>query len=162
MFSTLPVAFSQLPLGIVWGSIFFILLLFAAWTSAISILEPIVAYISEKSRFSRLKAATFAGVFIWLLGILTVMSFNKWAFSFSFLGQEKTAGFFDIFDLLTTNFLLPLGGVLIALFAGWAMERKFSSKELDLEKSQYGFWLFLVRFVSPMAVLLVLIYSLLS
>lgn len=161
IFVTLPQAFAQMSGGAVWGAIFFTLLLCAAWTSAISILEPIVAWATERFAWSRVKAAVLIGLLIWLLGIVTVFSFNDWAFSFEFLGAQKNSGWFDIFDLLTSSILLPLGGILIALFAGWVMKDSARREELAMSDGLYCIWRFLVRYVSPIAVSIVLFYQLL-
>jgi NSS family neurotransmitter:Na+ symporter len=161
IFETLPIAFGQMPGGVFWGTLFFVLLVFAAWTSAISLIEPAVAWLTETRGLSRTISALLTGGLAWLLGILTIMSFSDWAFSFRFLGVEKTNGFFDIFDILTTNITLPLGGILIVLFAGWIIQRDHSREELNL-RSRAGFemWLFLSRFVSPVLVGILLMYLL--
>jgi NSS family neurotransmitter:Na+ symporter len=161
IFETLPIAFAQMPGGMVWGTMFFMLLVFAAWTSAISLIEPVVAWLTETRALGRMISAVLTGGVAWLLGILTIMSFSDWAFSFSFLGVEKSNGFFDIFDLLTTNITLPLGGILIALFAGWKIRRDHLKEELRL-RSLAGFemWLFVTRFVSPVLVGMLLLYLL--
>ncbi len=159
VFSTLPTAFAQMPAGSMWGTLFFILLLFAAWTSAISMIEPAVAYCSEKTRLTRKSSAILIGGIIWGLGILTVFSFNTWAFSFEFLGTQKNAGFFDIFDILTSNFMLPLGGALIAIFTGWVVKKQYTQEELASSHTLFSIWLFLIKFVSPIAVIIILIYA---
>lgn len=160
LFITLPTAFSQMIGGAFWGTLFFVLILFAAWTSAISLTEPVAAWVQEKFSTTKTVAACVVGFIIWLLGIATVFSFNDWAFSFNFLGVEKSDGLFDVFDILTSNIMLPLGGVLIALFAGWGMKRTISTQELQLPDSWYNLWYFLVRFVSPVAVIIVLLFLL--
>ncbi len=161
IFETLPIAFGQMPGGTFWGTLFFVLLVFAAWTSAISLIEPAVAWLTETRGVRRVLAAVLTGGFAWLLGMLTIMSFSDWAFSFRFLGVEKTHGFFDIFELLTTNITLPLGGILIALFAGWTIRRSHSQEELKLGSlAGFEIWLFLTRFVSPVMVGMLLLYLL--
>lgn len=153
IFNTLPIAFGQMPGGIFFGSLFFLLLTFAAWTSAISLIEPIVAWLVENRGLSRIYAASSAGLVIWLLGIGTVFSFNLWS------GEEyqlfgKT--FFDLLDYLTANIMLPLGGLLIAVFAGWQMKRSSCIDELAIaEEATFNFWYFVIRYVSPVAVVLV-------
>ncbi len=161
IFEILPIAFGQMPGGGFWGTLFFVLLVFAAWTSAISLIEPAVAWLTETRGFRRMVSAVLTGGLAWLLGLLTIMSFSHWAFSFRFLGLEKTNGFFDIFDILTTNITLPVGGILIAVFAGWKMQRPHLQDELRLA-SRAGFevWLFLTRFVAPVMVGLLLLYLL--
>jgi len=155
LFITLPLAFGQMEWGSVFGTLFFLLVIFAAWTSSISLLEPAVTWLVENHGFKRIKATFVAGVAIWVMGIFTVFSFNKWAFKFSFLGQTYENGFFNIFDILTANVMLPLGGMLIALFAGWFMSREATRDELDMQDWAYRSWRFLVRYISPFAILIV-------
>jgi len=158
IFQTLPLAFGKMPYGSLFGSLFFVLLVFAAWTSAISLLEPIVAWLCESRRWTRVNAAAWAGIVTWGVGILTIMSFGDWAFSFQFFGQTKTNGLFDIFDILTSNFLLPAGGLLIAVFAGWLMKQGHTREELALPADWiYPVWLFLVRVVAPVCVCMILL-----
>ncbi len=156
VFLTLPIAFGHMPGGAFFGSLFFILLVFAAWTSAISLIEPAVAWLVENRSMQRVRAATLVGLVAWCLGIVTIMSFSDWAFTFSFGGDEKSNGFFDMMDILTANFMLPLGGLAMAVFAGWFMSRTSTLEELALDDGLgYRVWHFLVRYVSPVGVLLV-------
>ncbi len=154
IFNTLPIAFGHMPGGAFFGSLFFLLLTFAAWTSAISLIEPIVAWLVENRSHSRIYAAASAGLVVWVLGIGSVLSFNLWS------GEEyqifgKT--FFDILDYLTANIMLPLGGLLIAIFAGWQMRRASCVDELGLDGQQPAFnlWYIVIRYISPVAVVLV-------
>ncbi len=156
VFLTLPIAFGGMPGGMLFGTLFFVLLVFAAWTSAISLIEPAVAWMVENRSMQRVRAATIVGVLAWSLGILIVMSFSDWAFQFDFGGETKSNGLFDLLDILTANFMLPLGGLAMALFAGWMMSRSSTMEELRLGNGTiYRFWYFLVRYVSPVGVLLV-------
>lgn len=161
VFISLPIAFGQMPGGLLFGTLFFVLLTFAAWTSAISIIEPATAYLVENRGLSRRRSATLVVGAAWLLGLLTVMSFSDWAFSFQFAGATKENGIFDMLDILTTNFLLPLGGLAIALFAGWKMRRSDSVDELAIgEGFVYQLWRFLARYITPLAVLAVFLNAL--
>lgn len=156
IFITLPIAFGQMPFGTFFGTLFFVLLLFAAWTSSISLLEPAVTWLVENKNMSRVKATTIAGIIAWLFGLVTVLSFNHWAFSFSFAGVIKENGFFDIFDILTSNILLPIGGVLVAIFAAWLMSRSSTVEELGLgDGIAYQAWRFAVRYVAPFGVIVI-------
>ena len=125
VFVTLPLAFGQMPGGIVFSTIFFLLLSFAALTSGISLMEPAVAWIVEHFNRSRSEAAIMIGVFIWALGIGTVLSFNVLSDFTFFKGT-----IFDNLDHLTINIMLPLSGLLIVIFAGWVMCRNSTSEEL--------------------------------
>ncbi|HEY9149264.1 MAG TPA: sodium-dependent transporter [Gammaproteobacteria bacterium] len=157
IFQTMPIAFGQMPGGILFGTLFFMLLVFAAWTSAISLIEPAVAWLVENHGYRRMTAAMLVGGLSWCLGLLTVFSFNLLQnfMPLGFLGvHDKT--FFALFDYLTANIMLPLGGLLIALFAGWALKREDSVDELRLgDGLLYRGWYFLIRYFTPLAVGLV-------
>ncbi|MEA3278443.1 MAG: sodium-dependent transporter [Pseudomonadota bacterium] len=151
VFKVLPIAFGQMPGGVLFSTLFFVLLVFAAWTSAISLLEPMVAWLVENRGFSRVRASVLAGVTVWLLGIACLLSLNAWS-HVTIFGK----GFLDLFDFLTANVLLPLGGVLIAAFAGWVLSREASIDEFGMgEGSAYRLWRVLIRYVAPLAVALV-------
>lgn len=156
IFVTLPIAFGQMPFGTFFGTLFFILLMFAAWTSAISLLEPAVTWLVENRSMSRIKATALAGIIAWILGLVTVLSFSHWAFSFNFAGATKENGMFDIFDILTSNIMLPLGGLLVAIFTGWLMSKKSTVEELGLGDSViYQCWRFAVRYIAPFGVIVI-------
>ena len=105
---------------------------------------------------TRSKAAYIAGFIAWFLGLLTVLSFNYWAFEFNFVGAIKKNGLFDIFDILTSNILLPLGGVLIAIFTSWLMSRSSTVDELGLGDSiTYKVWRFTIRYIAPLGVIII-------
>ncbi len=151
VFQTLPLALGKIPGGILVGTLFFLLLSFAGLTSAISLLEPAVAWLVESRGLRRSAAAILAGGIIWLLGLLTVLSFNELA-DFKFLRGTL----FDNIDFLTSNILLPLGGLFITVFAGWVMCENSSSDELDpAAGSFFRLWRGLARYVAPLALLLV-------
>ena len=160
IFLTLPIAFGQMPFGTLFGTLFFFLLMFAAWTSAISLLEPAVAWLVENHGMTRVKATALAGIIAWALGLLTVLSFNHWAFTFSFAGQTKENGIFDILDILTANIMLPLGGLLVAIFSVWLMSRHSSEEEIGLgDGASYECWRFIVRYVAPAGVILIFMHT---
>ena len=150
VFITLPLAFGQMAGGVFFSSIFFILLSFAAWTSAISLMEPAVAWIMEHLHRTRTQAALMTGGSIWALGLGTVFSFNILS-DFTFLRGT----IFDNLDYLTINIMLPLGGLLIAVFAGWVMCRNSTADELGGAGTSYKLWRVLVRYVAPIGILFV-------
>lgn len=162
VFQTLPIAFGNMPGGVIVATLFFIMLVFAAWSSSISLIEPAVTWLVEKKAMRRTRACVISGVATWLLGIVTVLSFNEWAFTFHFAGQKKTEGLFDILDILTANLMLPLGGLLIAIFAGWQMSKASSSDELGMKSDSlsYRLWKFLVCYITPVAVTIILLKAL--
>ena len=155
IFQTLPLAFGQMPGGVVIGTLFFIMLTFAAWSSAISLIEPAVTWMVERTPLERTSAAFAAGFIAWLLGIGTVLSFNEWS-DVTWLGRT----FFDNLDFLTTNILLPLGGLLICIFTAWVMRRKDVLDELELpDGALFELWHFLIRFFAPAAVVVIFLNS---
>lgn len=153
VFKTLPIAFGQMPGGIVVGTLFFVLLTFAAWTSAISLLEPIVAWLVESHGMNRVMAAASSGLAAWLLGVVALLSLNVWS---DYKLFDKNI--FNLMSFATSNIMLPLGGLLIAVFAGWLMRHETSMDELHIEDPLhigYRVWQFLVRVIAPIAVLFI-------
>lgn len=156
IFQTLPIAFGKMPGGVLFGAIFFLLLVFAAWTSAISLLEPGVAWLVESRNVNRRRASAVAGLVAWLLGIVTILSFSDWSFEFEFAGETKHNGMFDIFNILTAGILLPLTGLALALFCGWILRRESALDELGgKEGPAFELWYFVTRYITPLAVFVV-------
>ena len=204
MFQTLPIAFGALPGGTLIGTAFFVLVAIAAWSSAISIAEPAVAWAVEKG-IRRGTATIIVCLLAWMLGVGTVLSFNHWGDNKFFVtesitetvtdpqsgeeqvntldetfhlyadtsvlaqqpladGTERSVSgktFFDILDFLTANILLPLGGLAIAVFVGWLMRREDSANELQADEGVFNAWRFMLRYVSPLAILFIFINGLL-
>jgi NSS family neurotransmitter:Na+ symporter len=161
VFMTLPFAFGQVSGGLIFGTVFFLLLSFAALTSAIGMLEAPVAWLSDATRLTRRSAALCAGLVALTLSILAALSFNELAdfhplAAFSMFADK---GLFELFVYAVTQFLMPIGGLLTIVFAGWLVQSQFSRDELYDGKNtlQYRVWLFLVRFVVPVLLTLVLI-----
>ncbi|WP_018141980.1 sodium-dependent transporter [Thioalkalivibrio sp. ALJ7] len=151
IFVSLPLAFSDMPGGLYFGTMFFVLLVFAAWTSAISIIEPAVAFLVENMGLSRVMATSWIAIAAWLLGIAALLSLNVWSGYTLF-----DMGVLDLMDYVTANILLPLGGFLIAIFVGWRMTERSVQSELRMKNPVlYQVWYFLVRFVAPVAILFV-------
>jgi len=156
LFQTLPIAFGQMPAGTLFGTLFFVLITFAAWSSSISLAEPIVAWAVESKGMSRASAATWVGVCAWLLGLGTVFSFNLWD-DVTFFGKT----IFDCLDFLTTNILLPLGGLFIAVFVGWVMRKSDVANEVKMSNPVlFKAWQIVLKFIAPIAVAVVLINGL--
>ncbi len=151
VFNTLPLAFGQMSGGVFFSTIFFVLLAFAAWTSAIGLMEPAVAWIVERFNKTRAQASVFVGLLIWILGFGSVLSFNVLS-DVTFLAGT----IFDNVDYLTSNVMLPLGGLLITVFAGWVMCRNSTSDELGSSGSIFKAWRVLARFIAPIGILFVL------
>lgn len=159
VFITLPNIFAHMPGGYVWSILFFILLAIAALTSTISLLEVIVAFLSEEFKLSRTKATIFTSIGIFILGIFASLSMGIWSdihiFGFNF---------FDLLDNVTSKILMPLGGLFIALFAGWVLKKDQLLAELSnngkYKTAYFKAYLFLVRYIAPIAILLIFLNQL--
>jgi len=156
VFNTLPLAFGQMAGGMFFATVFFILLAFAAWTSAIGLMEPAVAWIVEKHYRTRAEASVVVGGVIWLVGLGSALSFNVLS-DVRFLAGT----IFDNVDYLTSNIMLPLGGLLISLFAGWIMASNSSADELGGYGPLYRVWRLLARVIAPIGILFILVYAIL-
>ena len=154
VFVTLPIAFANMPLGVLFGTLFFILLSIAALSSSISLIEPGVAWLVESLKTKRAYAAIGLGIFSWTLGVFSALSFNLMS-EFKLFGMN----FFDFTDFLTNQIMLPLGGIFIAVFVGWVMKKKDVLDELQIEDGIiFKCWFFVIRFVAPVMVAMVLLY----
>jgi neurotransmitter:Na+ symporter, NSS family len=163
VFVTLPIAFGQMPAGIVFGTLFFVLMSVAALTSTLGMLEPSVSYLEEKRRFTRPQIAIAIGIIVWLCGLPSLLSFNilsdfKPLDQFT-LFEGKTI--FDLMDFFVANILIPVGGLLLALFAGWVMTKDSIADELDWNSNdlQFKIWRFLVKIVAPIAIISIFIVN---
>ncbi|MFW1678590.1 sodium-dependent transporter [Pontibacter sp. JAM-7] len=156
MFITLPVAFGQMPGGQVFGFLFFLLVGLAAWTSAISLVEPATAWLTERFGWHRIPSCLVLGIIIWCLGVAALGSFNV-------LSDFKLLGFtiFDFLDFTTANIMLPLGGLFIAIFAGWFMKQVHSQDELAIGNAVwFKAWYITLRYIAPVAVAIIFILNL--
>ena len=159
IFRTLPIAFGHIPFGNVVGALFFLLLLFAAFTSAISLLEPMVAWLMENHHFSRKKAAALSGTACWILSLGTILSFSHSAYI-----QVVGVTFFKAIDFLTSGIMLPVGGLLIAIFTGWIVPKQLIQDELGWNPRNGWFliWRWIQRYFAPVAIILILLTQLLN
>jgi NSS family neurotransmitter:Na+ symporter len=163
IFITLPVAFGNMPGGAIIGSLFFLLLFFAAYTTALGMLEPMISWLSERTRGKRVIPTVLTGFATWLLGLGSVFSFSILADfrPFAFLGVDRN--FFDVLDFGIANILLPVNALLIAIFTGWILHRRTAAEEFQPATSAWMmFWRFSVRYVAPIAITLVLVDLLLG
>ncbi|WP_346796682.1 sodium-dependent transporter [Halomonas sp. Bachu 37] len=157
MFVTLPLAFAEMPFGALVGGVFFILVLGAAISSSISLIEPVAAFLVERFDMTRPQAVMLMVIASWAMGLLTVISFNIYAEGTIFhtlFGRSA----FDFIELLT-NIFMPLGGLMIALFAGWSLTHAEVMKEMHTTETWFSVWRFLVRFIAPAAVAFVFLRS---
>lgn len=155
IFVTLPLAFGNMDGGLLLGLMFFLLLTFAALTSAISLLEPVVEFIEERTPLSRVAATIVAGVGAWLLGIAALLSFNVWSEPLLF-----ELGVFDLLDTLTSKIMLPLTGLGAILFTAWCLERNSVEAELGLSATGKKVWNIIARYLAPAGVIAVFVTGL--
>lgn len=160
LFITLPAVFSQMPLGSVFGVIFFTLVLFAALTSSISLLEVTVSYVVDEWKWSRKMASIILGGIIFLMGIPSSLGMGVWSNITIIMGKD----IFDSVDFLASNVFLPLGGMMLCIFIGWFWGIDKALAEITnngkLNFALAGAWSFLIKFVAPVAILIVFIQGL--
>ncbi len=154
IFQTLPIAFGNMPWGSLIATLFFMLVAFAAWTSAISLVEPTIAWVVENTEISRKTSTTVLGLLIWLLGVTVVLSFNDWQHIKIAFGLN----IFETLDKLTSTILLPLGGLLMAIFAGYFMRKDHVQEELNLDNEKFKLWRFTNNYIAPIAIIAVFLY----
>ena len=146
-----------MPYGQFFATLFFIMLFLAAYTSAISLLEPSVSWLIENRHITRIKATIMAGGAIWSLGLGTVMSFNV-ATGVTFFGLT----FFEFIDYLTANIMLPLGSLFLAIFAAWRFRNYFILDEFDMKKPTwlYWSWHYCLGLIAPVLIIFVFLQAL--
>jgi NSS family neurotransmitter:Na+ symporter len=160
VFQTLPVAFSHMPYGMMFGIVMFLVLSFAGLTATIVLLESIVAFLEEYTRMSRPAAACGAGLAIWLAGFATVFSFNLWkhVYPLRLFGIDSQRTPFQLIDYLAANILLPVGGLMVAGIAGWSLSRSVVVAELAIgDGLRLRLWRAAVRYLVPVALAIVFI-----
>lgn len=159
MFQSLPIAFGNMPAGQLFGTLFFLLVMVAAWSSAVSLIEPGVAWLVESKNYSRAFATTLLGGAAWFVGIFVLLSFNTLADWTPVFLLKKTP--FDFLDFLTSQLMLPLGGLFIAIFVGWKMSKAIVATEMDAEgHPMFDIWLFVLKYISPVLVAAVFLVAL--
>ncbi len=163
IFKTLPTAFVGMPGGALFGALFFVLLAFAAITSIIAIIEPIVSYAEDRWHMRRKVGCVVFGFLAWLIGLASVLSFNRWQDVIPLGMFDTFAGktVFDLIDYFTANVMMPLGAILIALFVGWRMQPNVLDSELSFGSPWlFRTWIWTIRVVAPLAILGILISGL--
>lgn len=165
MFVTLPLALGSMPFSYIFSLAFFILVFFAAFTSSLGMFQPFVGWVVETGRWSRPRVAIWTGFVVWLFGITAVLSFNIWEdfHPLGFIPVLADRNFFGILDYTVSNVFLPLNAVLLALFVGWVYSRSALREEMGLVSDLgYRLWSFGVRYLAPVALGSVLVYSLIG
>jgi len=159
-FITLPAVFAELPAGSFFGFLFFLLLSIAALTSAISLLEVVVAWLVDEKNWTRAKASVLMGLIIFLVGIPTSLGYNVFG-EFSFLGFDVL----DTYDWFANALFLPIGGLLTAIFVGhvWQAKRAQDFANDPPGKIRIGDWyLVLIKYIVPIAIIIVLVFGLID
>jgi len=154
IFQTLPIAFGHMPGGSLIATLFFMLVAFAAWTSAISLVEPTIAWVVENTRVSRKQTCVVLGLAVWLLGVAVLLSFNDWQHVKIVFGLN----IFESLDKLTSTILLPLGGLLMAIFAGYFMRKEHVQEELHLSDGAFKLWRYTNNYIAPVGIAAVFLY----
>jgi NSS family neurotransmitter:Na+ symporter len=163
IFKTLPTAFVGMPGGAVFGALFFLLLAFAAITSIIAIIEPIVAYAEDRWHMERTTACVVFGFIGWAIGIASVLSFNAWqdVTPLAMFDVFDGKSIYDLIDYFTANIMMPVGAILIALFVGWRMKPEMIEGDLSFSHPLlFKAWLWIMRVVAPLAILGILVSGL--
>lgn len=157
IFVSLPIAFGSMTAGAILGTLFFLLITFAALTSSISLIEPSIEFLEERTSMNRTTAVILASIAIWLLGVAALLSFNIWSDVMIF-GNN----IFDFLDKLTSKFMLPITGLAAIVFAGWFMNQDSVRQELGLSGGSWSLWQVIAKFVAPIGVIIVFISALFS
>ena len=159
IFETLPVAFSQMTSNsVLWSTLFFTLLGVAALTSAFSLLEPSIAWVVNQFNVTRRYATWSVGFLAWVGGLFSIYSFNDWKFSFYYFNEERIYGMFDVLNIVTIHFMIPLVALLATIFAGWKISRRQSQNELSIPvEIGYRAWRFCSKIFAPALLTTVLI-----
>lgn len=164
VFITLPIAFGNMSFGLLIGTLFFILLTFAALTSSISLLEPVVALLEEKTPLNRKAASAVAALSTWALGVLALLSFNVLSditiFTIHVNGEAKPQGIFDALDYSTSKIMLPLVGLGTILFMSYVVKQQGIKDELGLHGLKWTFWEIATKVVAPIGIIIVFLAEL--
>lgn len=150
-FVSLPIIFGGLPGGQFFASVFFALLVIAALTSAISMLELFVAWLHEKFYIARLKAALLMGIAVWFIGIAVLLSFNHWDSKIMF-----GLNFFELLDELTSLILLPVVAILLSILVAWFIPRTMLQNEMITKQiSHFEWWYGTLKYISIPAMMVI-------
>ncbi|MBX0351886.1 sodium-dependent transporter [Bacillus toyonensis] len=154
LFIVLPSVFSQIPFGGLFLTVFLALFTFATLTSAFSLLETVVSALANGEQERRTKLSWIIGFCIFLVGIPSALSFGVWS-DITIFGKN----IFDAVDFLSSNILMPLGALFISIFVSFKMEKKVLEAEFfvggNYGKKVFTCWAFLLRFVAPLAIIIV-------
>ena len=170
IFISLASLFAQMGIiGNILAIAFFASLLFAGITSAVSMIEPFTLYLIHKFNISRNNAIAIIGIFVYLLGIFCILSYYEVTSSYFSIpalaiNNEKPIAFFDILDLLTSNILMPLGALTFSIFVGYILNKEglFTLFSGFMSRQWFEIWYFTLRYVAPLAILLIGAYQIIK
>ncbi|EPD50508.1 sodium-dependent transporter [Paenisporosarcina sp. FSL H8-0542] len=157
VFIILPAVFEQIPFGAFFMLLFFILMLFATLTSSIAMLETVVSMGIKNAYDKRKRSSWIYGLLIFLVGIPSALSFGVFS-DVKIFGKS----FFDFADFLTNNFGLPLGALMISIFAGYVLKKQETFEELNMSSLAFNIWRFVVRYLAPIAIILIFLNAMFS
>ena len=160
VFITLPEIFAQMGGTRIWSSLFFLLLTVAAFTSTISLAEVSVAFMQKRIGMSRIKAVLTVTIPLLILSPICSLSVGPWS-GYTICGLT----IFDFLDTMTTNFMLPIGGILLCIYMGWVAPKSFFRREITndgtLRSRALGVIYFIVRWIAPVLIAIILLWQLL-
>lgn len=165
LFQTLPLAFGQMPGGQLFGGIFFVLLIAAALSSCLGCAEGVTNWLEEQLGIRRQVGVVYMATAAWLVGLLTIMSLGDWSdvHPLGFIPAFADKTIFDTLDFFAANILLLTGAALTAVFFGWLVPRQLKLDEMGVRDGLFfSFWRFMIRFVIPPVLLVVLVMGLIS
>ena len=158
VFEVLPHIFDQLPAGMVWSSLFFLLLFLASLTSTVSLSEITISFFCEEMKMTRKKATVVSTLIALGGGILCALSFGPLS-DFKIFGKDL----FNLFDYLSSNILLPVGGFCCCLFVGWFIKKQFLKDQLTdkgtIKFRLFGLLVFFLKWICPAAIFLIFLNS---
>lgn len=153
---TMPLAMSGVPLGGLCLGVFFVLLFLLIATTALVLMEVLVSWASERTGKPRASVAPLTAAAVWIGGILGLLSFSALSFEFEFVGEEKNFGLFDVMDILSSQVLLPVIGLLLAVFVGWNIDKKTFADAMGSGRVM-RYLHYLKRYVVPIVVAVIFI-----
>lgn len=162
VFDVLASVFAEMPGGRLVGSLFFLMLIFAALTPSLAGVEPVISWLQQRRGLSRGAAVSVTGLFVWVAGIASVLSFNRWALwrPFRVFPGFEDKNFFAAADTLASNILLPIAALVTSLFVGWFVKRRIVLDELsETTPAARRISMWLLRYLCPLAIGAVFIAS---
>ena len=169
-FRALPYVFSQFQYGELFGALFFLLLTLASLTTTLALVEAPVRYIQRKFEISRIKAVVYIGIVVWLFGLGAVLSYSIWSgngftvafyFSDDAIRLVNNAGFHDVMVFFSSHLIQTLVALFLCVFVGWILPRSLAFNEFGpMRRFWFELWNYSIRYVTPMLIVVVALYSL--